>query len=217
MDTALDEVTSRKAPLVRSPRQIAAQEKAQEGRDLALARSKVQQEAARLAQVVNLHIAGFSLADIGAQIGASADEIDRMLTADTARYVRNQPALRTFVRNWVSERYSKLLDTVWDAATDKDHGEMLEHQDRAVKLLDRMARLHGAEMPVQKEVTIDAAPDAVERMVAALSAAKGMAYDATIFDIVDAEVVHEIAAEAHDHTVVSGNRVEEPDESDEDF
>lgn len=157
------------------------------------------QSAARLAQIVNLHIAGYSLSQIGAAIGATADEVDRLLQADAARYVRSQPALRVYVRNWVSERYTRLLEAVWDEATDKTHREKLENQDRALRILDRMTKLHGAEAPVQSEVKVEAAPEAVEKLVQALAAGQGLGYDTSIFDVVDAEVVHD----AHDEAVTA--------------
>lgn len=181
------------------------------------------QSAVRLAQIVNLHIAGYSLGQIGASIGATADEVDRLLAADAQRYVRSQPALRVYVRNWVSERYTKLLEAVWDEATDKTHREKLENQDRALRILDRMTRLHGAEAPVQTEVKIDAAPEAVERLVNALAAGQGLGYDTSIFDsvndIVDAEVVHDAVEQSHAaleaaSEAVSGNAVAESDGED---
>ena len=158
--------------------------------------------AARLAQIVNLHIAGFSLADIGAQIGATEDEVDRMLASDAQRYIRSQPALRTYVRNYVSGKYNALLDAVWDEATDKNARGKLENQDRALRILNNMAKLHGAEAPTQAEVTIDAAPETVERMVERLAAGQGLAYDIDVFnsDVVDAEVVDEAVREGGQNT-----------------
>lgn len=161
-------------------------------------------EAQRLAQVVNLHIAGMSLAEIGAAIGATAEEVDRILANDAQRYIRSQPQLRVYVRNWVSERYAKLLDAVWDDAVDKSGGSnrkvnqggfdlKLASQDRAIKILDRMAKLHGADAPVQQEVKIEAAPEQVEALVAALAAQQGQGYDPTVFDgaIYEAELVED--------------------------
>lgn len=174
-----------------------------------------QAASARLAQIVNLHIAGYSLAQIGDSIGASADEVDRMLQQDASRYVRTQPVLRTYVRNWVSERYTKLLDTVWVDATDPTKPKMLESQDRALRILDRMAKLHGAEAPIQSEIKVESAPETVERLVDVLSKAQGMGYDASIFDVIDAEVLHESVEQAHEITVVSGNAVEQSQPEDE--
>lgn len=171
--------------------------------------------AVRLAQVVNLHIAGYSLAEIGDSIGATADEVDRLLAQDAARYVRNQPSLRTYVRNWVSERYSAMLDADWAIATNKAHPAKLEHQDRALRILDSMRKLHGADAPVQSEVKVEAAPEAVEKLVNALAAGQGLGYDADIFDIVDAEVVHEAAVEAPGRTEVSGNAADADQDGDE--
>lgn len=207
-------------PLQRTPRQQRAlekrREKAEQEKDLAQAQTAQQQHAARLAQIVNLHIAGYSLAQIGAEIGASAEDVDRMLASDMQRYVRSQPALRVYVRNWVSERYSKLLEAVWDEATDKTHREKLENQDRALRILDRMTRLHGAEAPVQSEVKVEAAPEAVEKLVNALAAQQGLGYDDSIFDVVDAEVVHEAAEESHTALLSAGEQVGETQEGDTD-
>src|SRR5690606_7006872 len=99
--------------------------------------------AARLAQIVNLHIAGMSLSQIGAAVGATADEVDRMLQRDAARYVRSQPALRVYVRNWISEKYMKMIEADWTAASDEHHREKLENQDRVDRFLRSMAKLHG--------------------------------------------------------------------------
>lgn len=214
-------------PVARTEKQIKAAEaraeKARQEKELAEAQSVAKQNAARLAQVVNLHIAGYSLAEIGASIGATADDVDRMLQNDTARYVRTQPALRTYVRNYVSGRYTKLLEAVWDEATDKHHPSKLENQDRALRILDRMAKLHGADAPVQAEVKVEANPEAVENMVKLLSAAKGVDYDLDVFDdvidedVIDAEVVHDAAEEAGRLLEVSGNEVEQAQEGDEDL
>lgn len=204
-------------PLVRTPAQrkaLAKKEAADDAKALATA------TAARLAQIVNLHIAGFSLAEIGAQIGASAEEVDRLLTNDTARYVRNQPSLRTYVRNWISKKYMTMIEADWAAASDPTHRDKLENQDRVVRILDRMAKLHGAEMPVQSEVKVDAAPEAVERLVNALASGRGLGYDVNVFDVVEAEEVHETIHEAGEQATkaleVSGNAVEQPQEGEPD-
>ena len=165
--------------------------------------------AQRLAQIVNLHIGGFSLADIGASIGATPAEVDRMLNQDMSRYVRNQPALRVFVRNYVSERYSKLLESVWEDAVDKDSKGQLEKQDRAIRILDSMRRLHGADAPVQTEVKVEAAPESVEKLVQALASGQGYGYDANIFDV---EVISDSAEAA---LADASDRVEDAQDDDE--
>lgn len=171
--------------------------------------------AVRLAQIVNLHIAGFSLADIGASIGATADEVDRLIQRDAARYVRSQPALRVYVRNWISERYTKMLEADWDQAIDKNAKDRLENQDRVLRILDGMRKVHGADAPVQTEVKVDAAPEAVEALVQALSRKQGYAYDDSIFDedVVDAEVVHTAVEAAEADLLDASERVGEDDES----
>lgn len=173
--------------------------------------------AQRLAQIVNLHIAGYSLSEIGAAIGATADEVDRLLQRDASRYVRSQPSLRVYVRNFISERYTKLLDAVWDEATDAQHPKKLENQDRALRILDSMRKLHGADAPVQSEVKIDAAPEAVEKLVSVLAAQQGLGYDESVFDVVDAEVVHDAVAESTEATLDAAERVGEDDEADEEW
>jgi hypothetical protein len=216
----LEQVTKKNAvPLKRTKAQEAALARrvAREALEAeqAAASAAAQARAQRLAQVANLFIAGHDLESIGAAIGASADEVDRMLQEDMARYVRNQPALRVFVRNFISARYTGLLDAVWDEATDKNHKEKLEHQDRALRILDRMAKLHGAEAPTQAEIQVSAAPEAVDKMVQAIASAAGLGYDTSIFDVVPGEMVHNAAIEAHDAEVVSGNSVSVPEDEDE--
>ena len=194
--------------------------------------------AVRLAQIVNLHIAGYSLSDIAQATGQTEADIDRMLQQDMQRYVRSQPALRTYVRNWVSSKYTELLDADWEKAVGKDAqgqplmvaglngaqvlaGPSLEHQDRAIRILDSMRKLHGADAPVQSEVKVEAAPEAVEKLVHALARQQGLAYDVDIFDgaddegIVDAELVHEAVEQAAEAVAVSGTAVEESDGDDE--
>lgn len=214
-------------PLVRSKKQIATTvaqaeaDKAKAEKEAEALREK--EAAARLAQIVNLHIAGISLAEIGAEIGATADEVDRMLQQDAQRYVRSQPALRIYVRNYISKQYADLLAVDMPVALDPLHEEKLEHQDRVLRILDKMGKLHGAEAPVQSEVKVDAAPESIDRMVAALSAQAGRAYDMEVFDdddeeIYDAEVeevgVDDLVSATTKALEVSGNAVEESDGDD---
>lgn len=205
-------------PMVRSKKQIAAAAKAAERakaeRLAAEAKNAADDHAKRLAQIVNLHIGGYTLAQIGAAIGATEAEVDRMINAETARYVKNQPALRTFVRNFLSEKYLGLLDATFDQAKDKTHPKQLEYVDRVNKVLAQMGRLHGAEAPTQAEVKVESAPEAVEAVVRAIAAASGRGYDTDIFDL-DEDDIHEAQVQASDATVVSGNAVEESDGHDE--
>lgn len=220
-DLLPDDLAPKKAaaPLVRSKRQQQAVVKRAEedaaAAALAAARTVTQQRAAQLAQIVNLHIGGYSLEAIGAAIGASADEVDRMLANETARYVKTQPALRTYVRNFVSGKYSELLDAVWTEATDRKHPEKLDNQDRALKILNNMARLHGAEAPTQTEIKVEQAPEAIDNLVQRISAAQGMGYDVSVFDTVPGEVVHAAVEQSARALEVSGNAVEESDGHDE--
>ncbi len=163
--------------------------------------TKEQVSAARLAQMVNLHIAGYSLAEIGDAIGASASEVDRMLAQDVGRYVRSQPALRVYVRNFISEKYLGLLESAYPQATDKTHKNQLEYQDRVLRILNQMGRLHGAEMPVQSEIKLDAAPEMVQTMVEALAAKQGLGYDTSIFDDLADDIEEADIVEAHEQAV----------------
>ena len=198
-------------PVKRTAKQIAAAQKRAEenekARELALAQTAAQAQAARLAQIVNLHIAGYSLAAIGAAIGATEAEVDRLINSETTRYIKNQPALRTFVRNYISERYAALLESVWDKAVDKNDAKQLEYWDRAQKGLAQLGRLHGAEAPTQSEIKVDSAPEAVDALVRKIAAAQGRGYDTDIFDI-DEDDIHEVVVSSHEATVVSGNALE---------
>jgi len=165
--------------------------------------------AAQLAQIVNLLIAGHSFADIGAAIGASEDEVEQMMATETARYVRTQPALRVFVRNWISSKYTEMIEVDWPFAVDPNSAERLDNQDRISRMLKEMGRLHGAEAPVQSEIKMDAAPEAVEHLVAALAASQGLGYNANVFDTIPGSVVHDAVEQSHAALEVSGNRVEQ--------
>lgn len=209
-------VKHKAVPLVRS-----AKQRKQAGvvarREAAVAKqAELQTQSARLAQIVNLHIGGYSLSQIGVSIGATAEEVDRLLAQDTARYVRSQPALRTYVRNWVSERYMKMIEADWDAASDASHREKLEHQDRVMRMLKDMAKLHGAEAPTQTEVKVETAPETVDRLVQRLAASQGLGYDTDIFDIVDAEEVHEAVEETAAFLETSSHDVSQTQEGDPD-
>lgn len=189
-------------------------------KDVALAQAETQrdQRAAQLAQLVNLHIGGWSLTEIGNALGMSADEVDRLLASESARYVRSQPALRVYVRNWISDKFTSMIEADWEAATSKKDPTKLEHQDRVIRMLDRMARLHGADAPTQTEVKVEAAPEAVEALVNALAAGKGMGYDTDIFDdVIDAEVVHEAAEQNHTAVLDAGERVGEDQPGDKEW
>lgn len=178
---------------------------------------KLREKAAaqRLAQIVNLHIGGMSLAEIGAEIGATADEVDRMLQNDAQRYVRSQPALRVYVRNFVSKHYADMLEVNLPIALDPTHAEKLDHQDRNIKILDKMARLHGAEAPIQSEVKVEQAPEAIDRIVAALASQGGLStYDADVFDL-DEDDVTEVIEDAQVALEVSGNAIDDEAEDEE--
>ena len=204
-------------PIKRSAKQIAVELGAAQEAAAGAALSKTQAEAAQLAQLANLLIAGYSLTSIGASIGATADEVDRMLNADMSRYVRNQPALRVFVRNYISSKYTDLLEAVWTEATDQHHSEKLEHQDRALRILKEMDKLHGSSAPTQTEVKIDAAPEAVDQIVARIAAAQGLGYDTNIFDVVPGTVVVTAAAQALEAVGLASDAVGDSAEADEEF
>ena len=197
----------RAIPLRRTTKQVEAATKAAQI-------TATQSEAQRLAQVVNLMIAGHSLADIGVSIGASEAELDRMLNADMTRYVRNQPALRTYVRNYLSGKYSALLDAVWDDAVDKTSKVRFEAQDRSLRILKELKDLHGAAAPVQTEIKIETTAESVEKVIKALAAGEGLGYDESIFDTVPGTVVHSMVTDATEAERVSGNELEESDGDD---
>lgn len=175
------------------------------------------QAAVRLAQIVNLQLAGMSLAEIGVSTGMSPDEVDRLLQKDAARYVKNQPSLRTHARNFIGGRFMELMDATWPAATDVADPKMLEHQDRAIRILDSMRKLYGADAPVQTEVKVEHAPEAVEQIISRIADAQGMGYDTAIFD---AEIVEdemsEAVAQAHEAEQASYDAAGEDRPDDED-
>lgn len=172
----------------------------------------------RLAQMVNLHIGGYSLDEIAHGLGMTVDEVTQSLERDTAKYIKSQPALRIYARNFISSKYMDLLEAIWDDATDKSPQKMsaagfdkrLASQDRAIKILSELTKLHGAAAPVQTEVKVESSSEAVDALMHALTAKDGLDYDLDVFDIVDAEVVH-------DSAVVSGNELEAASRAVEDY
>jgi hypothetical protein len=186
LEDLLPEAKGAAKPLQRTAKQtqaaIARAEREAHEADLRAVHDAKAAEAAQLAQIVNLFIGGYSFLDIALAVGATENEIENILATQTQRYVRNQASLRTYVRNFVSGKYTALLDAVWDEATDKTHPDKLENQDRAIKILDRMAKLHGAPAPTQSEVKMETAPEDVDRLVAAISKAQGLGYDVDVFD-----------------------------------
>lgn len=189
--------------------------------DLSKAQQKKDLDAAQLAQIANLVISGMTFEQIGNSIGATADEVERMLDNGAERFIRNQPSLRVFTRNYVTKKYSELLSASWAMATDATHVDFLAAQNSAIKVLERMARLHGAEAPTQTEVAVTHAPETVEKMVERLAKKSGLAYDIDIFsdltidlDVVDAELVEDIVETAGDELEVSGNQVGQDQDGD---
>lgn len=203
-------------PLRRTKKQIAAAEAKAErdrlGAEAAEKETRVKAAAARLAQVVNLTIAGYSYEEIGISIGASPDEVERLLTQDAQRFVRSQSSLRVWVRNFVSGKYLGLLDSVYDQAIDKNNSDQLEFHLAATRVLKEMARLHGAEMPTQAELKVEATPEAVDKMVARLAAGAGLGYDTDIFDVVPGSVIHE-AAQAAPAALAKASKAVDQDDS----
>lgn len=139
--------------------------------------------AQRAAQVANLLIAGYSYEEIGASIGATAQEVEKMLTGDVARYIRTQPALRQWTRRWLSGKMTGLLEAVYDQAVDPTHRDQLAYHDRARATLKDLAKLHGAEAPTQVEVEMPNVTDAVQQVLDKVAASQGLAYDVDVFDL----------------------------------
>lgn len=209
-------------PLVRSAKQTELAEKAAEA-----ARLKAEADAAalaakaaamRTAQVANLLIAGHTFESIGAQIGATAKEVEDMLNADSTRYIRSQPALRQWVRRWASGKYSELLDAVWDQAVDPKHRDQLAYQDRARPLVERITKLHGAEAPTQSEVKVEAAPESVQAIVDKIAASQGLGYNVDIFDLPPeniTETVHDMPADTAQALAAAEHAADQPIDGEE--
>lgn len=188
---------ARAIPLKRTPKQEKALLGAEETAATEKAQTAAQAAAMRTAQIANLLIAGHSIESVAASLGSTPEEVERMLTADSARYIRTQPALRSWVRQYISGKYTTLLGAVWDQAVDVNHRDQLAYQDRARPLLDRLAKLHGADAPTQAEVKIDHTPESVQSIVNKIAASQGLGYDIDIFDdddVVEADVVQDSLA-----------------------
>lgn len=211
---------SGKIAKTRTPKQQKALEERQARENLMNAE---QAAAQRLAQVVNLKIAGHSFAAIGKAIGCTADEVETMLQRDAGAFVRTQPALRGYVRNFISEKMSGLLDATYSQAINKNRPDQLDYVASVQRTLKGMADLYGANAPTQSEVTVDAAPEAVERLVQKFANQRGVGYDLDVFDLDDDDVeeIAEIVEEAHTQVQAalesSSEAVEQAQDGDEDL
>lgn len=203
-------------PLKRTAKSAEQAKKAAARREAQHLREAETAAAQQLAQIVNLTISGHSFAAIGEKIGKSGDEVEAMLVQKAGAYIRTQPALRAFARNWIGEKYTGLLDAVYTEATTAGHEQKLEHQDRAIKILKEMARLYGADAPTQSEVRVESTPEAVEKLVARLSQAQGVGYNTDIFDAEFEEVVDEAKEQTALALDSASHEVERPQEGDGD-
>ena len=190
-----------KKRLQRTPEQEARAAKRaterQAERDLATTTARNRAEAQQLAQIINLQIAGMTLEQIGAEINMSATDLDALIVKNASRYIKTQSQLRAYARNWISEKYSKMIEADWDDAVSTDPELRLPNQDRVIRMLDSMRKMHGADAPAQTEVKVDAAPEAIDAMVQLLAAKQGQGYDVDIFDVdvVDESEIHEASAQ----------------------
>lgn len=207
-------------PLVRTSKQVETLEQVAEADRIKAEQQAqqlaVQQASMRTAQIANLLIAGHTFESIGASIGATAEEVESMLNADSTRYIRSQPALRQWVRRWASGQYSELLESVWKQATDPKHRDQLAYQDRARPLVERIVKLHGAEAPTQAEVKVEAAPESVQKIVNAIAASQGLGYDVDIFDGADEDTVDAVLVqETHDAEQAAADQADQEQADDQ--
>lgn len=164
------------------------------------------EEAQRLAQIVNLQIAGYSLAQIAAGSGTTVAELERLLTKDTGTFVRTLPAMRAHARSRISGELHAMTEAVREMALNPTkiveidgeavevaNDRMLDAQDRMLRNVKELAKLYGAYAPTQTEVKIENAPEAVERLIQKIAEAEGLGYDSSVFDddIEDAEIVED--------------------------
>lgn len=182
----------------RTAKQQAALVEKQKRDEAELLRASDKAAAQQLAQIVNLVIAGHSYAAIGAEIGKSADEIEKMLIDNAGQYIRTQPALRAYVRNFISEKYTGLLEATYPQAVDVNRADQLDYVSAVQRTLKELGRLHGSEAPTQSEVKIESTPEAVEDLVTRLAQSRGIDYD---MDVFDAEVVEDVVGEVHEQDV----------------
>lgn len=199
--------------LKRTARQQAVTKKAAAAQAAQDLREEDKAAAQQLAQMVNLVIAGHSLAAIGASIGKSADEVEQMLVRESGRYIRTQPALRAYARSLISEKTAGLLEATYDQAIDTKRPDQLDYVASVQKTLRDLARLHGADAPTQTEVTVGASDETVEALVATLAQGKGLAYNDDVFDL-DPDDVEEIVEASHREVEAAHDAVEDSDGDD---
>lgn len=146
--------------------------------------------ATRAAAAVSMKIAGASYSDIARTLGYSSafharSAVERVL-AESADDEDDKARMKVLI----SRRLDRLLKSVMPRAVDPKDPEHLAYNARALAIVDRQARLHGADAPATAVVVT---PDAqrVEQYVATVLALARAGDAAQEQDIIEAELDEE--------------------------
>lgn len=138
--------------------------------------------------------------------GASWDEIATVVGYPTARQAKvaveralekelHTESSQKFLRALYGKRLDRLLRAVWGKAIDTEHPDQFVAVAEARRIIDRQARLTGADAPTEYVVTTPAQAE-LERWVSEVLKHKAPELEeADIFDVVEGEVVDEFTSE----------------------
>lgn len=148
----------------------------------------VEDEPNRALAAVKLRLAGASPGEIAEHLGyVNGRAAQRAVETALARTVPDEK--RDHMRQLLSGRLDTLLRAVMGKARNQKHPDQLSAVRAAVAIIDRQAKLHGADRPTEIAVYTPMASE-IEQFVAAINAAKMGALPEEA-DIVDGEVAED--------------------------
>lgn len=136
--------------------------------------------------------------------GATWDEIAEVLGFPTGHHCQlatekalqkalDNPEGRAFMRKLAGDRLDRLLRSVWKDSINEGSPTHLASMDRALKIIDRQAKLHGLDAPTEYVVSTPTAAE-IERWVSEVSGAgTKQIEEADIFGVIEGKVVPDAA------------------------
>ncbi|CAM5688039.1 hypothetical protein GCM10010390_65810 [Streptomyces mordarskii] len=116
-----------------------------------MAQSKAEQAriAERRTEMFRRRRAGESMTSIAADFGVSRATLSSDFTRAYRAYLEEEKAEADVWRRFQTDRYEQLLAAVWPEAIDGD----VRANEQASKLIDKLCRLNGWDVPVKAEVS----------------------------------------------------------------
>lgn len=116
---------------------------------MAHSKTKLAEVAERRAEVFRRRRAGESMTSIAADLGVSRATLSKDFTRAYRAYIEEAKAEAEVWRQFSTDRYEELLAAVMPAALEGD----VRANEQASKLVDKLCRLNGWDVPVKTEVS----------------------------------------------------------------